>query len=68
MFDTHLHGGCTISIIKIIHSPFLITIYFIHLQALMLYGKVKLPTKIFTKNGNGVPQTMEFKNVDYYKT
>ena len=31
----------------------------------MLYGKVKLPTKIFTKNGSGVPQKMEFKNVDY---
>ena len=27
---------------------------------------VKLPTKAFTKNGNGVPQTMEFKNVDYW--
>ena len=26
---------------------------------------MKLPTKAFTKNGSGVPQTTELKNVDY---
>ena len=32
----------------------------------MMYSRVKLPTKAFTKNGSGVLQAMEFKNVDYY--
>ena len=31
----------------------------------LMYSRVKLPTKVFTKNGSGVLQTMEFKNVDY---
>ena len=30
----------------------------------MMYSR-KLPTKAFTKNGRGVLQTMEFKNMDY---
>ena len=31
----------------------------------MMYSRVKLPTKVFTKNGSGVLQTMEFKNENY---
>ena len=31
----------------------------------MMYSGVKLPTKAFNKNGSGVVQKMEFKNVDY---
>ena len=31
----------------------------------MIYSRVKLPTKVFTKNESRVPQTIEFKNVDY---
>ena len=32
----------------------------------MMYSRVKLSTKAFTKNGSGVTQTMEFKNVGYW--
>ena len=31
----------------------------------IIYNRVKLPIKVFTKNGSGVLQTMEFQNVDY---
>ena len=31
----------------------------------MMYSRIKLPNKAFTKNGSRVLQTMEFKNVDY---
>ena len=31
----------------------------------MTYSRVKVPTEAFTKNGSGIPQTVEFKNVDY---
>ena len=31
----------------------------------IIYNRVKLPTKAFTKNGSRVLQIMEFKNVDY---
>ena len=32
----------------------------------IIYNRVKLPTKAFTKNGSGIFQIMEFKNVDYW--
>ena len=31
-----------------------------------IYGRVKLPTKTFTKNGSGVLHTMKLTNVDYW--
>ena len=31
----------------------------------VIYGRLKLPTKAFTKNGRGVLQTTQGKNLDY---
>ena len=54
-----LHNSCNMG------THGLPDIYTIPYDCEMIYSRVKLPTKAFTKNGSSILQIMEFKNVDY---